>query len=322
MPGLHLRSFGRLLSLLLLGGACNAGPEGSTPPGSGTAADSPTADSPTADSPTADGPTADSPGDPDSSGPDTPPPPLPTPTAECPEFVDGMVTFTVDGVSRQARVWIDPTASAAMDGPVVLYWYGTGGQPTQAQNALGDGLSTITARGGLVVAPVHTGGGPFPWLEDSEADHRLTDEVVACADQALGIDAHRIHSLGFSAGGLFTTSLSFARSSYVASVATYSGGGTGTLQDPSSAPAAMILHGGPSDEVSGFNFLDASVEYQQALSAAGGSTLLCDHGSGHTIPGGVGPAVVQFWLDHPFGQTTSPYTAGLPSVLPAYCTIP
>lgn len=312
MLGLLPRSSGCILSLLLLGGACNAGPEGSTPPGSGTAAEGPTAE----------GPTAEGPGDPDSGGPGTPPPPLPAPTAECPAFVDGMVTFTVDGISRQARVWIDPTASAAMDGSVVLYWYGTGGQPGQAENALGDGLSTITARGGLVVAPIHVNGGPFPWLEDSEADHRLVDEVVACADQAIGIDARQIHSLGFSAGGLFTTNLSFVRSGYVASVATYSGGGTGTLQDPSSAPAAMIFHGGPGDEVAGFNFQDASVEYQQALSAAGGPTLLCDHGSGHTIPSGAGPAVVQFWLDHPFGQPTSPYTAGLPAVLPAYCTIP
>lgn len=258
----------------------------------------------------------------DSDAPTTDPPSLPTPGAPCPSIVDGMVTFTVDSTSRDARVWMDPAASAAMDGPVVFYWYGTGGQPSQATGALGDGLSDITERGGVVVAPLHINGGPFPWLEDSEADHRLVDEVIACADQALGIDPRQIHSLGFSAGGLFTTDLSFARSSYMASVATYSGGGSGTLQDPGHVPAAMILHGGPGDEVSGFNFQDASVEYQQALGSAGGITLLCDHGGGHSIPGGTGPAIVGFWLDHPFGIETSPYAPGLPPTLPAYCTLP
>lgn len=287
--------------LLLLGGACSAGPDGTTEtPGSDTAAEGSTS----AGEPTG------------------PVPQLPSPTAACPELSDGMVTFTVDGVSREARVWIDPAAAAAMDGPVVLYWYGTGGQPDQAGGALGDGVSTITSQGGVVVAPVHVNGGPFPWLEGSEADHRLADEVVACADQAVGIDARQIHSLGFSAGGLFTSELSFVRSSYVASVATYSGGGTGALQDPAHVPAAMILHGGPSDDVNGFNFQSASVEYQQGLGAAGGFTVLCDHGGGHSIPGNVGPAIVQFWLDHPFGQEGSPYAGGLPPQLPEYCALP
>lgn len=294
MPGIHPRCWCCVVGLLLHG-AC-ADPSG----GSETASSASV----------------------DSGEPATDPPPLPTPSAECPPLSDGMVSFTVDGTSREVRVWVDPDASAAMDGPLVLYWYGTGGQPSQAEGALGDGLSTILARGGVVVAPVHVNGGPFPWLEQSEADHRLADEVVACADQTLGIDARQIHSLGFSAGGLFTTGLSFARSGYVASVATYSGGGSGTLQDPGHVPAALIFHGGSNDEVSGFNFRDASVEYQQALEAAGGFAVLCDHGGGHAIPGGAGPAVVQFWLDHPFGLGTSPYAGGLPSTLPGTCTAP
>ncbi|MCA9708357.1 MAG: hypothetical protein KDK70_21080 [Myxococcales bacterium] len=297
MLGLHTRHPGLVASMLLCG-ACSHAPSS----GEGSTADSGSAAS-----------TADS------GSPPGPAPSLPTPSADCPALVDGMVTFTVDGTARDARVWLDPAASAAMDGPLVFYWYGTGGEPSQANAALGDGLATITGRGGLVVAPVHVNGGPYPWLEQSEADHRLVDEVVACAAQDPGIDARQIHALGFSAGGLFTSGLSFARSSILASVATYSGGGTGTLQDPEHVPAAMIFHGGADDEVAGFGFQAASEEYQQALATAGGFTVICDHGQGHTIPSGVGPAIVQFWLDHPFGLAASPYAGGLPPALPDYC---
>lgn len=277
----------RVAVLWLLGGACYVGPS-----------------------------PADEPGGTDEAGP--PPsgttPELPRSSAACPALVDGMVTFTVDGVAREARVWLAPAAAAAMDGPVVFYWYGTGGAPDQAMNALGDGVSAITQRGGLVVAPVHINGGAFPWLDDSEADHRLVDEVVACADETLGIDAQHVHALGFSAGGLHTTGLSFARSSYVASVATYSGGGTGALQDPAHVPSALIMHGGPSDVVSGFDFQIASTEYFDAAIEAGGYAALCDHGGGHSIPGQVGPDVTQFLLDHPFGVGASTLPAGLSGI--------
>src|SRR6185369_2217584 len=96
--------------------------------------------------------------------PDGPVPPLPTANGPCPAFKNGETeTFTADGQSRQAKIWIDEAAAAKADGPLVLYWYGTAGSPDQVEKAvvstnpgLGpDGIARITAAGGIVVAPVH-----------------------------------------------------------------------------------------------------------------------------------------------------------------------
>ena len=168
------------------------------------------------------------------------------------------MTFSPSGTAqRSVRIWINSTAAASMDGPIVLFWYPTGGSPNSATSALGTaGINRIINAGGIVAAPTHINCGTFPWICGGDVDIRLTDEILACAKASSGpgFDSRRIHSLGFSAGALYTTTLSYRRSSYFASVATYSGGGTGTFQENNNKFAAMILHGGPSDSVAGANF--------------------------------------------------------------------
>jgi poly(3-hydroxybutyrate) depolymerase len=237
----------------------------------------------------------------------------------CPDFTEGEVTFTVGSAQRTVRLWVNPTAAAGADGPLVFYWYATYGAPTQATTALGNaGITRIKAAGGVVAAPVHANSGTFPWLSGGTTDLELMDKVAACAKEKVGIDACHIHALGMSAGGLFTTRVSYERSSYVASVATYSGGGTGTPQDASNKFAAMIFHGGDSDNVFGVDFQAQSIAYRDNL--AGHFTILCNHGMGHTIPTAAAPSVVQFFFDHPYKVTPSPYANGLPSGFPSYCT--
>ena len=227
------------------------------------------------------------------------------------------MTFTVGSTQRTVRLWVDPNSSA--DGPLVFYWYATGGQPSQASLALGSaGISRIKAAGGVVAAPVHTNSGPFPWLTGGTTDLQLMDKVVACAKAKVGIDSCRIHALGMSAGGLFTTRVSYERSSYVASVATYSGGGTGTPQDASNKFSAMIFHGGNNDAVFGVDFQAQSIAYRNDL--PGHFTVLCNHGLGHTIPTAAAPSVVQFFFDHPYKVSPSPWASTFPSGVPSYCT--
>jgi poly(3-hydroxybutyrate) depolymerase len=250
-------------------------------------------------------------------------PALPTVTGTCPAFVEGMAAFSPGGTAREAQIYIDPTASKAMHGPLVIYWYGTGGQPSQAQQALGTaGIQRIKDAGGVVVAPKHVNAGVFPWIQGdpTQVDFPFADEIVACAAEKVGIDPRRVHSLGFSAGALFTAQLSYARSSYFASVATYSGGGAGTFSDPNNKFPAMIVFGGTNDMLV-LNFHDASVAYQKALTDAGHFNFLCDHGGGHQIPATATASVVQFFFDHPYGTDPEPYVSGLPSSFPAYCTL-
>lgn len=268
----------------------------------------------------------------ETSVPDGPAPPLPSPSGTCPAFVNGMATFTVNGEERQAKIWIDEDASAAKDGPLILYWYGTAGSPDQVEKnvvsgtgaLLPEGVARITGAGGIVVAPVHNMADSvtFPWIQANGADLPLADEIVACAEQEAGIDDRHIHSLGFSAGALFTAQLSYARSSYLASVATYSGGGGSpdTNEDPSNKFAAMILFGGMSDMLV-LNFGDQSQTYYDDLTAAGHFAFLCNHGGGHRIPDGAQASVIQFFFDHPYGTDPSPYAGGLPAGFPSYCTL-
>lgn len=266
-----------------------------------------------------------------SSTPVGPEPTLPAATGTCPTFDNGMVTFTPGGKTRQAKVWIDKAAASTKHGPVILYWYGTGGSPDQVlQNVVSvspgigqENVDRITAEGGIVVAPVHVAvqGSVFPWLSTVADDEALADEIVACAKQQVGIDVRRIHSLGFSAGALFTTMLSIARSSYVASIVTYSGGGNYTApQDPTNPYPAMIVFGGTNDQLV-LNFHDTSIQFHDTLVQAGHFAFLCDHGGGHRIAADIQGSAIQFLLDHPYEQATEPYASALPSTFPSYCSL-
>ena len=247
--------------------------------------------------------------------------PTPKPIGPCPAFQNGTVTFNPAAGPRTVRLYLDPTA-LSKHGALVLYWYSTYGSPAQATQALGASLQTIVSRGGVIAAPVDNGTGQFPWLDNVAGHMLLADEIVGCAATA-GIDTAHIHALGFSAGALMTTQLAFGRSSYVASVATYSGGITGTgapaYQDPTNHFAALILTGGTSDNVYNTDFHQASLQLQTKLKADGHSALYCDHGGGHSIPAAYTAAVGQFFLDHPFGTNPSPYVGALPGALSS-CT--
>jgi hypothetical protein len=247
-------------------------------------------------------------------------PALPAAFGSCPNFENGTVTFNPkSGGPRTAVVSIGEEAKTKA-GPLILYWFSTGGSPTEAQRGLP--ISAVKAAGGIVVAPVDVANaGTFPWIKDPTLHDDLTDEIVACAAKQTMFDRNRIHTTGFSAGGLMATHLSFARSNYIASVAPYSGGTTGIFQNPANKFAAMIMVGGKGDNVFGQDFYAGSKTWQTTLKAEGHFAMLCDHGGGHSLPIKLVPAVWQFFLDHPFGSNPSAYAGGkLPNSISAVCT--
>lgn len=260
-------------------------------------------------------------------------PTLPAATGTCPAMdTTGTVTVTPAGLpARPAQIWVGPEA-ASVDGPVVFFWHGAGGSPSEAPYALGDALAEITAAGGIVIAPAHDpAAGTFPWFLTAggarEDDLEVADELVACAEASIGIDERRVHAVGFSAGALHTTQMSFRRASYVASVVVYSGGLIGLRPPPrTDAPdgrfAAMILFGGESDQVV-VNFANASRNYLQYLDTNPGYFgFLCDHGLGHTVPAAARPSAWRFLQDHPYGMHPHAYEeTGLPEGFYAPCTL-
>jgi predicted esterase len=255
-------------------------------------------------------------------------------TGPCPEFKNGDVMFSPDGVSRKVLLYIGDQAKT-LDGPLVFSWHSTIPDPSQANVWLGDSvIADIKAKGGLVAAP-YTGypGQTRPWdnvpggAQNTDGDQRLMDEVVACAIEKVGIDVRHIHAIGMSAGGLKTAQVSLRRSGYLASVVVYSGGlvqaDNPPDQDPHNLFAAMIFYGGATDisPVDGIPYTDASRRYLDLLVSHGRFAFLCNHGGGHNVPQDSQASAWRFMQDHPFGTSPSPYAMGLPAGFPRYCSL-
>lgn len=256
-------------------------------------------------------------------------PQIPTPTGTCPTITSGDVTFAPAGIPPR-KVKLELDAAASQTGPLLLYWHATGSSPAEAAYALGTSRTKITSAGGVIASPYSDpAAGQFEWYlvngSPKQDDFILADEIVACLAAAHRIDTHHIHSMGMSAGALQTSALSLLRSSYIASVATYSGGLTAGVttvsQNPANKFAALIFVGGTSDNVFGLDFLDASKRYQQLLVAGGHFAAICDHGKGHQIPLDAAPSVITFFEANGFGVWPSPYVNGLPASFPAYCSL-
>lgn len=232
---------------------------------------------------------------------------LPAPVGTCPDFQAGDVTFQPAGGARQVTITMGP-AAATQRGPLIFYWYATGSSVREAARGLP--LAAVTAAGGIVVAPQDVAGaGRFPWLDNLAQHDALFDEVVACAVRKTMIDPRRIHAIGFSAGALMTTHLSYARSKVLASVAAYSGGAAGMFAEPNNKFAALIFTGGANDIVVQ-DFFQSSQQWQTTLKNAGHFTLFCNHMGGHSIPTRLVPGVWQFFQDHTYGTVPSPYAGG------------
>ncbi len=255
-------------------------------------------------------------------------PVLPAATGTCPAIAAGDVTFAPAGIApRKVKLALDPAAASAT-GELVIYWHATGSSPAEAGYALGTTQQAIIARGGIVATPYSDdAAGQFEWFLVNNSprldDFLVADEIVACLAAAHRIDARHIHSMGMSAGGLQTTALSFMRSRYIASVATFSGGMPSGFNPPNQEPAnkfaALIFAGGASDNVFGVDFKAASEAYQATLAASGHFARLCDHGNGHKIPLDAAPSIAAFFTANGFGAWPSPFASGLPSTFPAYC---
>jgi hypothetical protein len=248
---------------------------------------------------------------------------LPTPKGACPDIESGSITVNVNGASMQWRLWVGSSM-----GPALVYWHGTGGSSSEAASAMSPAIDAVTLGGGLVAAPEVTSGtgsttGNLVWYT---GDVDFADEVLACAIEQGKVDPARIHVAGYSAGGLQTVYHWYARSGYVASVISYSGGDSfinvAPLQNPSWVPPAIAAHGAEGADWLALDFAVASRTWEQNVVAAGGLAIDCDDGGSHIdvfSRFAVAPSAWQFFMDHPWG-VAAPYTT-LPSGFPSYCMI-
>jgi hypothetical protein len=254
---------------------------------------------------------------------------MPTAMGPCPDM-SNLNGTAVTFAGQPATVWSGDPAKGP--GPLLIYYYATGSSPLEPAVTMGEPqIAAITAMGGAVVAQNKTTAqgtttGNNVWYT---GDAAIADEIVACSVQTQHTDPRRVHVAGYSAGALQTTYMWFARSGYVASVLTYSGGDVDIdvvpIQDAAHPPPALVTHGAMGMDTYGgvVDFFVASTKWEGDIKAANGFAIDCNDGGTHTnfqLRTKVAPQALQFFLDHPYGVTPEPYTT-LPAGFPAYCSI-
>jgi poly(3-hydroxybutyrate) depolymerase len=235
------------------------------------------------------------------------------------------------GGSIQTQIWMGSGATQA--GPLILYWHGTGSSPSREIPVAFD-TTALASAGGMIVgfvsssrtgtATVTTGNNV--WYQ---SDGAFADQVVACAIQNNHISPRRIHTAGYSAGGLQTVWMWYGRSGYIASAISYSGGEATVnkvaLQDPSNVAPAIAAHGAMGSDAFVLDFANASATWESSIKTGGGFSIDCNDGGNHTAffttrAPGLKPVALKFFVDHPFKGKPEPY-ASLPSGFPSYCKI-
>jgi hypothetical protein len=261
----------------------------------------------------------------------TMPPNLPKVSGSCPTYTNGAtVTINAGGGSIQAQIWMGTKGG----GPIVVYWHGTASSPA-GEIPIAFDTNAVAAAGGIIIgfnANSRTGStsgntGDAVWYT---SDGAFADQAVACAIQNNHMDPTSIHTAGYSAGGLQTVWMWYARSGYLASVISYSGGSsfinTAPMQDASNLASAIVAHGASGSDALGVDFAQASATWEMAIKQGGGFSIDCNDGGNHLdffgkrAPG-IQKVAFKFFQDHPFGVKPDPYAGALPSGFPSYCKI-
>lgn len=254
---------------------------------------------------------------------------LPAVDGQCPQLNgNGTHVFSVRGRSLMVDIFMRPDAKSmpAPGGPLLMYFHALDADSKEVTEAIGQpAIDAVVAQGGVVASfnaiPCLRCGlaDDVVWYDEDDV---VSDQVVACAMQQAQIDPRRIHAVGFSSGALHAMHLALARSDYIASVVSFSGGVPATpreAQDPTNKVASLLSYGreGVDNAVVDFNI--SSHDWYTTYVPQGYYVLMCAHGRGHEIPKDLPAHILRFLLDHPYRVSPEPYTSKIPAELPSYC---
>jgi dienelactone hydrolase len=260
-------------------------------------------------------------------------PGAPTPyEGTCPELGAGWNYIQSGGFQRKFRVFLPETPAGA---PVLFAWHGLG---DSAPNfAKGMGAEQMAKNLGIVVVVPESCGatsgasgcdpGLFTWGWNAkpDSDARLFDDLLACLDQTQQIDRHRIYTVGFSAGALWTTWLLMHRAERLAAAVVFSGGVNDLLpyERPAYKLPVLLAWGGETDLFANgiIDFAAATTLFSKGLRQDGHFVVGCNHDSGHTVPFNGPKYAMSFLLAHEWKDGGSPLaTSGLVG-FPDYCHV-
>ncbi|MCR9164730.1 MAG: alpha/beta hydrolase [Nannocystaceae bacterium] len=268
------------------------------------------------------------------------PAPLPAPSGECPAFVPGVNTFASSGEAREVIVVAPSDLQPDEQLPVAMLWHWLGGSAEDFIE-VAEVQSAVDQFRFLALVAVDKGDLLFRWpFTTVDSDARVQEEFVyfddllACAAESYPIDNTCVTSVGVSAGALFTSQLGWARSEYLASIVSLSGGTGGLVREWGGAEhilPAMVLWGGPEDFCIAVDFAETSANLEAELEADGHAVIECEHNCGHAAPPFETPdpeltpfaGMWRFFLDHPYwlGPGESPWQTDQPTFSPQWCSV-
>lgn len=248
----------------------------------------------------------------------------------CPALRTGEVALTSAGHARTAQLYVPPDPEGA---GVLFLFHGNANASLPFAIATHAPIVALTYGWIVVVPQAATGSLGLDWgvpPADPVPDVTLFDDLLACLAQTYDVDRRRVMAAGFSAGGMWTSWLAMHRSTYLAAVASLSGGCDGDVffsgdrVNPCTAPAsavpALLSYGGAGD-VAFLDFAVMSERFADELAGADHPVVVCDHEQGHVLP----PSLEQWawpYLDaHSLDGSPSPFETDDPlGVLPEGCT--
>ncbi len=233
-------------------------------------------------------------------------------------------SFIVDGVQREALVYLPSTSSKAK-APVILAFHGHGGNMHFAAG----GMAFQNAWPEAIV--VYPQGLPTPGIvldrdgkkagwqdfvgQENNRDLKFVDAMLKTLREKYSVDDSRIYATGFSNGGLFSYLLLSQRPNVFAAFAP--GGAVLLPQNALSTPRPVFHYGGRSDRLAKFEKQEATIEQLRKFNGCVGAGESCGenctiynsskgapvatfvHPYGHLYPPAVTPLIVKFFQDHP-----------------------
>jgi polyhydroxybutyrate depolymerase len=217
-----------------------------------------------------------------------------------------VMTWQVDGVTREAIVFAPTASPAGGKNPLVLSFHGRG---DNVQNFQHTNLH-VASPDSIVVyfQGLATGDRVAGWQvergENNDRDLKLVDVALGSLRRKYNIDDDRIYATGFSNGAMFTYLLWAERPAMFAAYAPVAGRLRPSVQPKQPRPVFHVA--GERDPQVTFADQKAAMAIAIRVNGVGDNTTRC--GDGCTIYGARTPAPVMTWI-HQGGHIYPPETS-------------
>lgn len=233
------------------------------------------------------------------------------------------MTFTVDGVDRQALVFPPAPTHSAVPAPVIFGFHGHGGTMQKAAGFMrfqtfAPHAIVVYMQGLPIAAPVDPQGLKPGWQQEpgqeGDRDLKFFDAVLATLHTKYAVDDHRVYVTGFSNGALFSLLLWAERGKGLAAIGVCAGILLPNVQ--LTVPRPVVHIAGQADQTAVFADQVLTMKAERAFNDCDPTGQPCGtgcrlypstknapvmnviHPGGHLYPPGASPRLVKFFAAH------------------------